>query len=426
MEFFMSNPLLELMRQGESGAAGYNAYNRGTYVGSDGKEHIRGADRAIDFSQLTLGQVQDLQHLGRRDPDRLFAVGKYQIIPTTMDGGARTLGLDRDQRFTPELQDRIFSEYLIVGKRPAVHDYIVGKEGASLHDAQKALAMEWASFGDPDKGGRSYYGGANRASITLAQSSEALTQMRAEYQASIGKGMSPQDAWKMATSASPEGQRQSTTPQSRAVDADGIYRQGERGEGVRHLQEQLNQLGYRDAQGRPLSPDGDFGDRTRQALLAFQQTYGLKADGIAGPQTLEALKKAEQEPLLSNPNHRDHALYKQSYDELKKLDPATLGFSSDRDYQNAAASIAFEARVSGIKQVDHVLPSANGAGLIVVQGDLNDPAHSRLYVDKAQAAAQPLEQSTGQLQQEMQRQPQPSQQQQFDQQQREQARVMLA
>ena len=53
-----------------------------------------------------------------------------------------------------------------------------------------------------------------------------------------------------------------------------------------------------------------------------------------------------------------------------------------------------------------------------MQGDLDDPAHSRLYVDKAQAAAQPLERSTVQLQQETQRQPQ------IDQQEHEQRRAM--
>ncbi|GAB1594795.1 hypothetical protein PAGU2638_04740 [Lysobacter sp. PAGU 2638] len=51
------NPLQELMRRGESGAAGYNAYNRGTYTDSDGHHHVRGPDRPIDLSTMTLGQV---------------------------------------------------------------------------------------------------------------------------------------------------------------------------------------------------------------------------------------------------------------------------------------------------------------------------------------------------------------------------------
>jgi hypothetical protein len=193
-----------------------------------------------------------------------------------------------------------------------------------------------------------------------------------------------------------------------------------KGREIRVLQAQLARLGYAGADGHTVAADGDFGRNTTHAVKDFQQAHDLEADGIAGPQTLDALKKAEQTPLLSSPNHPDHASYKQSYEQLKKLDPATLGFASDRDYENAAASIAFEARISGFKRIDYVVPSANGGGLIVVQGDLDDPAHSRLYVDKAQAATQPLERSTVQLQQETQRQPQ------IDQQEHEQRRAMTA
>lgn len=112
----MSNPLLDLIVQGESGAAGYNAYNRDTYVDANGGKHIRGANGAIDFSGLTVGQVHDRQHLPRDDANRLFAVGKYQVIPDTMDGAIDNLNLDRNGAFTPALQDKIFSDYLIVDK----------------------------------------------------------------------------------------------------------------------------------------------------------------------------------------------------------------------------------------------------------------------------------------------------------------------
>lgn len=193
---------------------------------------------------------------------------------------------------------------------------------------------------------------------------------------------------------------------SHGTDLDGVVRRGEHGAGVRILQDMLNQLGYPDAQGRPLSTDGDFGDRTLQALLAFQRANALKADGVAGPLTMEALRYAEQGPLLSNSNHPQHALYRQSHEQLRQIDPKLLAFSSDRDYRNAAAALAFEASVSGLSRVDHVVPSGNGAGLIAVQGDIDDPAHNRVYVDKAQAAAQPLLQSTRQIEQDIWQQPQ--------------------
>lgn len=37
--------------------------------------------------------------------------------------------------------------------------------------------------------------------------------------------------------------------------------------------------------------DGIFGEKTRQAVIAFQSSQGLQADGIVGPQTWAALMK---------------------------------------------------------------------------------------------------------------------------------------
>ena len=138
----MNNPLLDLIVQGESGAVGYNAYNRGTYVDPQGGKHIRGPNGAIDFSSLTIGQVNDRQHLRGDDPNRVFAVGKYQVIPATMDDAILKLHLDRNQMFTPELQDRIFSQYLIVDKRPDIHGFITGQPGVTLAASQRRLAQE--------------------------------------------------------------------------------------------------------------------------------------------------------------------------------------------------------------------------------------------------------------------------------------------
>ena len=233
----MSNPLLDLIVQGESGAAGYNAYNRGTYVDAHGGKHIRGPRGAIDFSGLTVGQVNDRQHLRGDDPDRLFAVGKYQVIPVTMDDAILKLGLDRDQAFTPVLQDRMFSEYLIVDKRPDIHGFITGQPGVTLEAAQRSLAHEWASFGDPDKGGASHYGGANHASITLAQSASALNQMRTSYQTDIAHGLSPAEAWKDVTASD---QSPTQTHHGIRANANTFLHQGSRGDAVhtrllRHL-----------------------------------------------------------------------------------------------------------------------------------------------------------------------------------------------
>lgn len=116
-------------------------------------------------------------------------------------------------------------------------------------------------------------------------------------------------------------------------------------------------------------------------------------------QTMGALKKGEQSPLLSDVHHPDHALYRQALDGLEKLPPNT--FRNAQERQNAAASLACEAKINGIQHIDHVVLGAAGASLFAVQGKLEDPAHSRVHQDRTLAAAQPLEKSTAQIEQEI-------------------------
>jgi murein DD-endopeptidase MepM/ murein hydrolase activator NlpD len=72
-----------------------------------------------------------------------------------------------------------------------------------------------------------------------------------------------------------------------------VLRQGTSGVSVRELQQQLNELGYRGADGRPLeTTSGKFGPQTEHALRAFQADRGLKVDGEYGDRSREALATA--------------------------------------------------------------------------------------------------------------------------------------
>lgn len=202
--------------------------------------------------------------------------------------------------------------------------------------------------------------------------------------------------------------------------ADDILRPSEQGDDVSGLQQSLTRLGYRDAQGHPLKLDSDYGPRTKEAVEAYQRENGLHVDGIAGKDTLESIgKQLSKEKVsataaitgvvaMTKPEHPDHSLFKQSLDGLRQLDPKKLGFRSEQEYQNAAASLTFEAKVSGFQRIDHVVLSTNSANLFAVQGRMEDPAHHRVYADKAQAAMQPVEQSTLQLLHDIWRQPSPA------------------
>lgn len=73
--------------------------------------------------------------------------------------------------------------------------------------------------------------------------------------------------------------------------ADGVLQRGERGDEVRSLQESLNQLGARDAQGNTLETNsGIYGKNTQDAVRSFQQANALEPTGRADEATREAIK----------------------------------------------------------------------------------------------------------------------------------------
>lgn len=73
-----------------------------------------------------------------------------------------------------------------------------------------------------------------------------------------------------------------------------LLKEGSSGPQVKKIQNRLKELGF-----DPGKVDGQFGPGTEAALMAFQKSEGLLADGIAGPQTLQAL---ELKIPVSNPS----------------------------------------------------------------------------------------------------------------------------
>ena len=76
-----------------------------------------------------------------------------------------------------------------------------------------------------------------------------------------------------------------TTPSS----IPSVLRYGSTGEAVKSYQKDLMALGYDIGSA---GADGDFGNKTREATLKFQNDYGLEVDGEVGPLTLAAVSKA--------------------------------------------------------------------------------------------------------------------------------------
>jgi len=63
-----------------------------------------------------------------------------------------------------------------------------------------------------------------------------------------------------------------------------VLRQGDKGDAVVDLQNELIDAGY------GVVADGDFGDHTKDAVVDFQESHGLKNDGVVGPQTWGLLR----------------------------------------------------------------------------------------------------------------------------------------
>jgi hypothetical protein len=192
--------------------------------------------------------------------------------------------------------------------------------------------------------------------------------------------------------------------------AGSILKQGAHSEAVGELQGQLRDLGYKDHNGNPIKPDNSFGNDTKAAVQAFQSNNGLNPDGVAGPNTLRAIKEQEQAllnnpgpyadpakaPLLNDPANPDHKLFQQAYDGVKKLD-AAQGRTSDQHSENLAGALTVEAKAQGLKRIDAVALSDDGSKAFAAQNVIPGAFKNVAGVETAQAVHTPMEQSTQQM-----------------------------
>jgi hypothetical protein len=180
------------------GEGDYNSVNRGAKGG-----YKAGTE---DLGNMTVSEVMAAQKSGKFN-----AAGKYQLIGSTLSDAVKTLGLKGDEKFDKSTQDKIFEQYLVNNKRKAIGDYINGKSD-NIGAAIKAASMEWASVADPSTGQSHYAGvGNNKASISVAQMTEALQNARAA-------------AGNRSSTSSSEVNIAQMTIQTQATDANGIAR----------------------------------------------------------------------------------------------------------------------------------------------------------------------------------------------------------
>ncbi len=113
-------------------------------------------------------------------------------------------------------------------------------------------------------------------------------------------------------------------------------RVGDQGEEVKKLQQLLVQNGY------SVSIDGDFGAKTELAVVSFQMSHRLYADGIVGPITMQAL--GSPPPALAKPTLKfvkiDCDKYKDGYSSTNLREDAAAAYQKVVDELHSYGAVA--------------------------------------------------------------------------------------
>lgn len=159
-------PLLSLIGRVESND-NYNAY----FGNASNKEII--------FTDMTIAEVMKWQEDFIAQGHASSAVGRYQIISTTLAGLVRQLDLDTTQKFDAAMQDRLAIALL---ERRGSIDYAV--QQLAPHEFAANIAKEWAALPRAvgDKPNASYYDGdgLNASRTNVDEVMKAIKPISAE------------------------------------------------------------------------------------------------------------------------------------------------------------------------------------------------------------------------------------------------------
>lgn len=173
-KYYAYRPVLDLLglAEGTDRGRGYNeTLGYGKYT--NGNHNLVG---------MTLGQIDGLQRSMLPNPLNSTALGRYQIIRTTMTMIKQTLSLPDSALFNRDMQDRMAC--FLLGQR-GIDKWLSGR--LSKDTLINNLAKEWASL--PMTDGTSAYGSVKkgdkhvkqRAAVSVSQVSQALDEVKRRH-----------------------------------------------------------------------------------------------------------------------------------------------------------------------------------------------------------------------------------------------------
>ncbi|WP_266031232.1 lysozyme family protein [Brucella intermedia] len=166
-DFFAYRPLFNLLgkSEGTDKGRGYNeTLSYGAYTGGP-----------VNLVGMTLAKVDALQTQMLKHPANKWnssAVGRYQVVRTTLRKVKKALGFTDDILYGEECQDTICL-HLLNGR--GLSKYLAGtmKEDTFINN----LAKEWASL--PTTSGKGYYDNQKNTPIKPDQVRKALAEVKA-------------------------------------------------------------------------------------------------------------------------------------------------------------------------------------------------------------------------------------------------------
>jgi muramidase (phage lysozyme) len=159
-------PLLQLIARAES-KDNYNAY------------FGNASNTAVNFTAMSLAEVLQWQADFVRSGSPSSAVGRYQIMNTTLTGLVQQLGLDKNEKFDQPMQDKLAITLL---ERRGSEDYVNNQ--LSRNEFAANLAREWAAL--PKVTGKnpsaSYYAGdgLNKSLVSVDDVQKAIAPISAK------------------------------------------------------------------------------------------------------------------------------------------------------------------------------------------------------------------------------------------------------
>lgn len=147
-----------IIQEAESRRDGYDAVQFGATIKPNKKP-----------TQMTLAEVYAWIDA---TPGQPHAIGRYQFIPKTLRRVAEKIGAKPNERFGPELQDKLVDVLLVEAGLQSFRRGDLGR-----HAFMNNLAKIWAGL--PNSTGKSHYDGfaGNKAAVSWARFDAAMTKI---------------------------------------------------------------------------------------------------------------------------------------------------------------------------------------------------------------------------------------------------------